>query len=133
MLLIGEVAQRSGVPAKTLRYYEDVGLVHPPERSESGYRHYDDSVFDRLIFIRSAQAVGLSLGEIRGIIALRDDGEAPCGRVLELLRARSTEIEGTIRELRALQSDLKRLVVRARHLDPAACDPQRVCHLIGSP
>lgn len=129
---IGELADRAGVPVKTIRYYEDIGVLAPPARSSSGYRDFDDSVLDRLAFIRSAQAVGLSLGEIRGIVALRDDGETPCGHVLELLRARSTEIDRRISELRALQRELKRLVARAQGLDPADCDPQRICHLLGS-
>jgi DNA-binding transcriptional MerR regulator len=130
-MLIGEVAERTGVPAKTLRYYEDIGLVPAPERTSSGYRDYDDGIVDRLSFIRSAQAVGLTLGEIRGIVSLRDDGEAPCGHVLDLLRARAREIDRTIRELRGLQHDMRMLVDRAARLDPTDCDPRRVCHLIG--
>ncbi|MGH9138403.1 MAG: heavy metal-responsive transcriptional regulator [Acidimicrobiales bacterium] len=130
-MLIGEVARRSGVPAKTLRYYEDIGLVDAPARSASGYRDYDEAVLDRLGFVRAAQAIGLSLGEIRSIVALRDDGQTPCGHVLGLLRARAEDIRRTIRQLRALQSELDRLVERAEDLDPADCDPQRVCHLIG--
>ena len=130
-MLIGELAQRSGVSAKALRYYEDIGLIDPPARASSGYRDYDDEVLDRLVFIRSAQAVGLSLGEIRSIVSLRDDGDAPCGHVLELLRNRADEIGRTIRELRILQRDLRSLVIRAEALDPADCDPRRVCHLIG--
>lgn len=130
-MLIGEVAERTGVATKTLRYYEDIGLVPPPDRTPSGYRDYDDDVVDRLAFIRSAQAVGLTLGEIRGIVSLRDDGEAPCGHVLDLLRARAREIDRTIRELRDLQRDMRVLVDRAARLDPTDCDPRRVCHLIG--
>lgn len=61
-LLIGEAAERCGVPAKTLRYYEDIGILDPAERSPAGYRHYDDGVIERVAFIRSAQAVGLTLG-----------------------------------------------------------------------
>jgi MerR family copper efflux transcriptional regulator len=128
---IGELADRAGVPVKTIRYYEDIGVLAPPARSSSGYRDFDDDVLDRLAFIRSAQAVGLSLGEIRGIVALRDDGETPCAHVLELLRARSTEIDRRISELRALQRELKRLVARAQGLDPADCDLHRICHLLG--
>lgn len=131
-MLISEVAGRSGVSAKTLRYYEEVGLVDPPARSPSGYRSYDEDVLDRLRFIRSAQALGLSLGEIRSIVALRDRGEAPCGHVLGLLRHRTTEIERTIRELRSLKAELNQLVARAQSLDPAACEPRGVCHLITS-
>lgn len=130
-LLIGEVARRSGVNAKTLRYYEGIGLLAPPVRAPSGYRDYDEEVLDRLRFIRSAQAVGLSLGEIRSVIALRDEGQPPCGHVLELLRARAEALERTIAQLKTLRHELDRLVERAAHLDPEDCDPRRVCHLIG--
>jgi len=128
---IGELAQRSGVPAKTLRYYEDIGLIDPPARTESSYRDYSEAVIERLAFIRSAQAIGLTLGEIRGIVTLRDNGEVPCAHVLELLTARTAEIDRTIRQLRHLRSELCQLVVRSRDLDPTDCDPARVCHLIG--
>lgn len=131
-MLIGELAVRSGVAAKTLRYYEDIGVIDAPARTPAGYRVYGDDVLPRLDFIRSAQALGLSLGEIRGIVALRDEGETPCARVLDLLRARSREVAKTIRLLRVMDAELKALVARAESLDPADCDPTRVCHLIGS-
>jgi len=131
-MLISEVARLSGVSTKALRYYEEIGLVDAPERSPSGYRDYGEDVVNRLGFIRSAQALGLSLGEIRGVIALRDAGETPCTHVVDLLRRRSAEIDRTIRELRSLKGDLNRLVERADGLDPTDCDPGRVCHLIGA-
>ncbi len=130
-MLIGEVARRSGVSAKTLRYYEDIGLVAPASRTPAGYREFDEAVLERLAFIRSAQALGLSLGEIRSVVALRDNGDAPCGHVHKLLRARADDIGRTIRELRLLQGELHRLVERAEGLDPADCSPRQVCHLIG--
>jgi MerR family copper efflux transcriptional regulator len=128
---IGDLAQRSGVTAKTIRYYEDIGLVGPPARTPSGYRDYEPSALERLAFIRAAQAIGLTLGEIRSIIALRDDGQTPCGHVLDLLRQRADELDRRIAELRSLRSELRRLVDRAEGLDAAECDPGRVCHLIG--
>lgn len=128
---IGELAQRSGVSTKTIRYYEEIGLVPPPPRLGSGYRNYEPATLDRLAFIRAAQAVGLSLGEIRGIVALRDEGQTPCGHVLDLLRTRSAELGRRIAELRALRGELNRLVARAEALDPADCDPKRICHLVG--
>lgn len=131
-MLIGEVAQQSGIPAKTLRYYEDIGLLDPPERTTSGYRRFDSDVLERLTFITSSQALGLTLGEIRSIIALRDDGQPPCGHVLDLVVQRSDQIDQKIRELRALKIDLAKIVQRASHLDPADCHPDRICHLIGS-
>ena len=128
---IGDLARRSGVTAKTIRYYEDIGLVEPPARTPSGYRDCEPAALERLAFIRGAQAIGLSLGEIRSIIALRDDGQTPCGHVLDLLRHRADELDRRIAELQSLRGDLRRLVDRAEGLDPADCDPGRVCHLIG--
>ncbi|MCA1843480.1 MAG: heavy metal-responsive transcriptional regulator [Actinobacteria bacterium] len=130
---IGELASRSGVSTKTIRYYETIGLVPAPERLPSGYRQFDDSAATRLAFIRAAQAVGLSLGEIRSIVALRDEGETPCGYVVDLLRSRTTELDRRIAELRSLRSELVRLVEQAQHLDPSDCEPSAVCHLIGRP
>lgn len=127
---IGELAVRAGVPVKTIRYYEDIGVLAPPARTASGYRNYDDTVVDRLTFVRSAQSVGLTLGEIREIVALRDRGETPCGHVTELLQRRAAEIEERIASLQRLQGELRRLARRARLLDPADCDPGLVCHLI---
>lgn len=69
---IGEIAERAGLSTKALRYYERVGLIDEPTRTQSGYRDYDESVLDRLRFIRSAQAAGLTLGEIKGVIAFRE-------------------------------------------------------------
>lgn len=130
---IGKLASLSGVSTKTIRYYEGIGLVPAPQRSASGYRDYDESALDRLGFIRAAQAVGLSLGEIRGIVALRDGGDTPCGHVLDLLRARSAELDRRIAELRSLRGELHRLVERAESLDPADCDPRGICHIIARP
>ena len=128
---IGELAAVSGVTAKTIRYYEDIGVLDPPARTPSGYRDYTPEATDRVAFIRSAQAVGLSLGEIRGIVALRDRGTTPCGHVLDLITARAADLDRRISELQRLRTELGRLVDRAQHLDPADCDPRRVCHLIG--
>jgi MerR family transcriptional regulator, copper efflux regulator len=128
---IGELAAVSGVTAKTIRYYEDIGVLDPPARTPSGYRQYTPEATNRLAFIRSAQAVGLSLGEIRGIVALRDRGTTPCGHVLDLITARAADLDRRISELQRLRAELGRLEDRAQHLDPADCDPRRVCHLIG--
>jgi MerR family copper efflux transcriptional regulator len=127
---IGELADRTGVPVKTIRYYEDIGVLASPERTPSGYRDYDDPAIDRLAFIRAAQAVGLTLGEIRQVVALRERGETPCAHVVELVERRADEISERIAELQRLQGDLHRLAARARRLDPADCDPLRVCHVI---
>ena len=131
-MLIGELAAATGVATKTIRYYETIGVLDPPPRTPAGYRNYDDIAADRLAFIRAAQACGLTLGEIRSIVALRDRGVAPCGHVLEVLTARAADLDRRIAELRRLRGELHRLVERGRHLDPADCDPRRICHILGT-
>jgi MerR family copper efflux transcriptional regulator len=128
---ISELAEASGFAPKTIRYYEGIGLVEPPARTPSGYRDFDGDAVARLSFIGSAQAAGLTLGEIRGIVALRDRGETPCAHVLELLTTRRAEIDQRITQLERLGKELDRLSARARRLDPDDCDPRRVCHLLG--
>ena len=127
---VGELAELAGVSTKTLRYYERLGLLAPPPRTPSGYRDYSGDVLDRLGFIRSAQAVGLTLGEIREVIAFRDRGETPCVTVLELIERRRSELDARIEELQLLRTELDRLAQRARTLDPADCSPETICHLI---
>ena len=128
---IGELARRSGLSTKTIRYYEDIGVLPEPARTPSGYREYKAATLDRLAFIRGAQAAGLTLGEIREVVALRDRGETPCGHVIALLAERAAEVDGRIAELHRLRRDLARLARRARALDPADCSPDRICHIIG--
>ncbi|MGH9139383.1 MAG: heavy metal-responsive transcriptional regulator [Acidimicrobiales bacterium] len=127
---IGELADRSGVPVKTIRYYEEVGVLAAPPRTPSGYRDYGDETADRLAFVRAAQSVGLTLGEIREIVALRDKGVTPCEHVAGLLQRRAAEIESRIASLQLLRGELGRLARRARSLNPDDCAPDLVCHLI---
>lgn len=78
MLRIGQLANRTGFTPKTLRYYEELGLVQPDGRSESGYRLYSDAAIDRLRFVNRARAVGLRLEDIRRILEISDEGRTPC-------------------------------------------------------
>jgi MerR family copper efflux transcriptional regulator len=127
---IGELAEQAGISTKAIRYYEQVGILAPPARTASGYRAYDQVALNRLGFVRAAQAVGLTLGEIRQVIAFRDDGQAPCTHVTELLQRRAVDLEARIRELQQLRRELRRLAERAATLDPEECPPERVCHII---
>src|SRR6266498_3608902 len=75
---IGEVADRAGVPAKTIRFWEDRRLLPPPARTPAGYRDYGTVVLERIGFIRHAQAAGLTLDAIGQILGIRDGGQPPC-------------------------------------------------------
>jgi DNA-binding transcriptional MerR regulator len=131
-LLIGELAERVGLDPKTIRYYEQVGLLEAPARSESGYRLYQDSDAERLRFIRGVRRLGFSLGEIREILVLRDQGAAPCGYVAERLDLRAREVDHEIRELRRLKTELRRLRLRARRLGTDMPSPGCYCHILES-
>jgi MerR family copper efflux transcriptional regulator len=128
---IGELAEQAGISTKAVRYYEQIGILAPPERTPSGYRIYDPTALGRLGFVRAAQALGLTLGEIRQIIAFRDQGTAPCGHVAGLLKRHAAQLGARIAELQQLQGELDQLAERAKRLDPQQCPPERVCHLIG--
>jgi MerR family copper efflux transcriptional regulator len=127
---IGELAEQAGISTKAIRYYEQVGILAPPARTPSGYRSYDQTALGRLEFVRAAQAVGLTLGEIRQIIAFRDDGQAPCAHVTGLLQRRAADLDRRVRELQRLRGELRQLARRAATLDPERCPPERVCHII---
>jgi MerR family copper efflux transcriptional regulator len=127
---IGELAERAGISTKAIRYYEQVGILAPPPRTASGYRSYDEAALGRLGFARAAQAVGLTLGEIRQVVAFRDDGQAPCAHVTDLLRRHAADLEARIAELQRLRGELRQLAERAATLDPEQCPPERVCHVI---
>lgn len=127
---IGEIAERVGVHPRTVRFYERLGLLREPARTASGYRKYDDHALNRLVFIRNAQAAGLTLNEIGGITQLRDEGTIPCAHVGELLHTKLEHVRHTIKQLRTLEDELAGLVKRSRTLDPADCSDDETCHIL---
>ena len=119
---IGEVATRAGVPAKTIRFWEELDLLPPPARTPSAYREYEPAIIDRLHFIRHAQAAGFTLVQIRGVLDVGDSGEPSCEHVAQLIDARSRDVEKRIGELQATQSTFVRWrsVLLPRIQQPAA-------------
>ena len=129
---IGELARRSGLTAKTLRFYEHAGVLAQPARGSSGYRDYDDTALTRLRFVRAAQSAGLTLTEVRDIIAIRENNGLPCGHVVALLDRHLDDLNNRIRELTAMRTEVRRLRERATGLDPANCSDDDICHVIPS-
>ncbi len=127
---IGELAERIRVPVKTIRYYEEIGLMPEPPRTDSGYRDYHRGDAGRLGFIRAAQSVGLSLGEIREILAFRDRGEVPCSHVAALIERHSADLAERIEALEQMQRDLGRLAKRARVAPRRELRAGEFCHII---
>ena len=118
---IGEVAERSGVPAKTIRFWEDQHLLPAPARTPAGYRDYEPPILERLAFIRHAQAAGLTLEHIRQVLDIRDDGQPPCVHVAGLIARRLAEVEARLAELARARDQLAALAARAAAQDPADC------------
>jgi len=131
-MLIGELAQRAGLTSKAIRHYERIGVLDPPTRTAGGYRDYGPEVLERLAFVRAGRSAGLTLGELRQVIALRDRGETPCAHVSGLIRSKRHEFDSRIAELEQLRTELSALERRARRLDPADCEVSKVCHIITS-
>ncbi len=116
---IGELAGQLGLNPKTIRYYEDIGLLPEPRRTPSGYRVYEDGDIERLTFIKTAQRLGLALDEVGEILALRDRGERPCGYVRAVLRKQVREIDQRMAELATLRHQLVALDEAADRLPDA--------------
>lgn len=127
---IGELGRAAGLPAKTIRFYESAGLLPEPGRTSSGYRDYDNTALARLQFIRSAQAAGLALAEIRQVITVREGSGPPCQHVIGLLDEHAADLDQRIADLIALRADVQRLRERAATLDPGDCAADAVCHVL---
>ena len=117
---IGELATRVGVNPKTIRFYEQQGLLPQPARRSSGYRDYRAEDETRLRFVRTAQRLGFSLSEIAEILALKERGEQPCGYVLTVLDRQVADIDRRLGELVALRSELIELKAKADQLPQGA-------------
>lgn len=131
-LRIGELAGRLDLNTQTIRYYERVGLLPEPERTEAGYRIYKEEDERRLNFVKNARNVGLSLGEIKEVLAFHERGERPCAYVTETIARRAKEVEHQIRELTRFKRELDRLYEHTKERLARELEPDRYCHIIES-
>ncbi len=127
---IGELADAAGTTAKTLRFYEDQGLLPSAQRTTAGYRDYTAESLTRIDFIHRGQAAGLTLAQIRQILDIRDDGDAPCDHVRDLLDTRLADIDRQLRQLHDLRDTLAGLRNQATHVDPDTCSSDQVCRYL---
>ncbi|MBE9008085.1 heavy metal-responsive transcriptional regulator [Fortiea sp. LEGE XX443] len=107
---IGVVAKESGVPIKTIRYYEELGLLKSSGRTEGGFRLFNSDVLARLHFIKRAQSLGLSLLEIKEFLNVHDGGELPCEHIKIKLEDKVDAIDEQIRQLLILRQELSGLL-----------------------
>ena len=115
---IGEAADAVGINPKTIRYYEDIGLLPDPERTPAGYREYTTVDVDRLVFVKTAQRLGFTLAEVGEILAFRERGQRPCTYVLGVLERQVGDLDRRISELQDLRAELVALKAQADRLPP---------------
>lgn len=108
-LKIGELAKKAGINLQTIRYYEREGLLPKPQRTESGYRQYNETSVDILLFIKNAKSLGLSLNKIRKLVSLKDDTKAKGDDVKNIIQVEINEVEDKIKTLRKLKKGLTEL------------------------
>lgn len=124
---IGELADRLGLNPQTIRYYESIGVLPEPHRTHSRYRVYAEDDLERLTFVRTAQRLGLSLDEIREVLAFRDRGEPPCGYVRQVIDRQVGDLDRRITEMENLRDQLVRLQRRATRVAP---DDACICPIL---
>jgi DNA-binding transcriptional MerR regulator len=112
---IGEAARASGVKIPTIRYYEQIGLLPSPSRTDGNRRLYEPGDLDRLAFIRHARELGFEIKAIRTLLSLQDHPEQSCAEADDMARARLAEVERRIASLSALKSELERMIAGCAH------------------
>jgi len=105
---IGKVSRASGLPAKTIRYYEDIGLI-TPHRQQNGYRNFDDNHLHKLRFLQRARGLGFSVEECRALLALYEDKNRTSADVKNIAEKRLADIERKMQELKSMKTLLKHL------------------------
>ena len=110
LLKIGDVAGRSGLTVKTIRFYCDEGLIHPASRSDGGFRLFSPDVFEELTFIRTLRALEIPLPDVMKILESRRSGICTCTSLQSTIRSKAGEIEHKISALRAMHIELMGLL-----------------------
>ncbi|PHJ67343.1 hypothetical protein VF14_00530 [Nostoc linckia z18] len=124
LFFIGQIAVESGIPIKTIRYYEELGLLKCSGRTRGGFRLFSPEVLDRLAFIKRAQKLGLSLQEIREFLQICDEECFSSEEITNKLKDTILEIDPQIQQLRRLKTELKQLIPGVQILDKTDC---RIC------
>jgi len=128
---IKEFAHQTNLSAKTIRYYEEIGLLPPPNRLENGYRDYEETDVHRVRFVSGARSLDFSLDDIGEILDLRDQREAPCRVVLDLIEEKANEISRRIAELQRMETELRELHLLGLTFPTDDVDGKNcVCHLV---
>jgi DNA-binding transcriptional MerR regulator len=111
---IGDVSRQTGLSVHTIRFYEAEGLLREAARTDSGYRVFSPQTVEQLNFIRKAQELGFSLDEIRELLVLKDRSTNACSHVKSLVEEKLASVRGKLRELEAIEKDLKGVLTECK-------------------
>lgn len=120
-LSIGRLAADNDCKVQTIRYYEDIGLLPPPARSEGNQRRYTRAHARRLRFILHSRELGFSIADIRQLLAMADQPQQPCTEVDELARAHLGTVRRRIARLQAMEQELERMLGHCPHGEVREC------------
>ena len=109
MYSIGQLSERTSVKIPTIRYYEEMGLIAPPERTAGNQRRYDRAGLERLSFIKHARELGFSIEAISALIKLQQQPDKSCGEATKIASDQLIEVKSKIKKLRSLQRELERI------------------------
>ncbi|NIR52700.1 helix-turn-helix domain-containing protein [candidate division KSB1 bacterium] len=113
-MTIGGLSKATGCKIETIRYYEKIGMLPEPRRTEGGHRLYRDEHYGRLSFIRRARSLGFTLDDIRNLLALSEGKRTSCGKVRRVALTHLEEIRSRIADLQAMEAVLDDLVDRCQ-------------------
>lgn len=128
---IQEFSQQTGLSAKTIRYYESIGILRTPQRLPNGYRAYNEQDVERARFVAGARSLELSLDEITELLSMQDQREAPCRTMLNQIKHKADQISERILLLQQMEKDLRKLYKLGLTFPTDDVDGKNcICHLV---
>jgi len=128
---IQEFSQQTGLSAKTIRYYESIGILRSPRRASNGYREYGEEDVERAHLVAGARSLELSLDEIAELLAMQDHREAPCRTMLNLIKQKANQIAERILLLQQMEKELRKLYKLGLTFPTDDIDGKNcICHLV---
>ena len=121
LISIGTLARRSGSNVETIRFYEKIGILPKPARTEGGHRTYGPAHVERLTFIRRSRELGFTLDEVRGLLRLADQPQTSCAEVKQVAVSHLADVKAKIADLRAMQTALSALITKCDAGDQSGC------------
>lgn len=120
-ITIGQLSRETGVKIPTIRYYEQIGLLHEPDRTQGGQRRYDRTVVEQLRFIQHARELGFAIGDVRELLEISGEPASPCEEIDRIAARHLVAVKQRITRLRTLQAELENMLESCQGGQVAHC------------